>query len=180
MERNKTIILVVLLFVGSLLFGYFVSKNGLNFSMKNPTNFEECVAAGNPIMESYPAQCIANGETFLEEINGGYTKKDIVIETPSEKENVKSPLVIKGKAKGYWFFEGSFPITLYGSNDTVLAETFATTKGDWMTEDFVDFEATVKFVPPGHIDVGILVFTKSNPSDKEELDDQLELVVGFR
>lgn len=32
------------------------------------TNFEECVAAGNPVMESYPRQCSANGETFVEEI----------------------------------------------------------------------------------------------------------------
>lgn len=27
-------------------------------------SFEECVAAGNPVMESYPEQCAANGKTF--------------------------------------------------------------------------------------------------------------------
>ena len=32
------------------------------------TNFEECVAAGNPVMESYPRQCTADGQTFVEEI----------------------------------------------------------------------------------------------------------------
>lgn len=32
------------------------------------TNFEECEAAGNPVMESYPRQCTANGETFTEQI----------------------------------------------------------------------------------------------------------------
>jgi hypothetical protein len=32
------------------------------------TNFDECVNAGNPVMESYPRQCMANGETFVEEI----------------------------------------------------------------------------------------------------------------
>lgn len=31
------------------------------------TNFDECVAAGNPIMESYPEQCAANGQTFVNE-----------------------------------------------------------------------------------------------------------------
>ena len=30
-------------------------------------SFEECVAAGNPVMESYPRQCNANGQTFAEE-----------------------------------------------------------------------------------------------------------------
>lgn len=32
------------------------------------TSFEECAAAGNPIMESYPRQCSANGQTFVEDI----------------------------------------------------------------------------------------------------------------
>jgi len=29
-------------------------------------NFKECVAAGNPVMESYPRQCIHNNQTFIE------------------------------------------------------------------------------------------------------------------
>ncbi len=33
------------------------------------TSFEECAAAGNPIMESYPRQCSANGQTFVEEVD---------------------------------------------------------------------------------------------------------------
>lgn len=33
------------------------------------TNFDECVAAGNPIMESYPRQCNVEGEIFVEEFN---------------------------------------------------------------------------------------------------------------
>jgi len=32
------------------------------------TNFKECAAAGNPIMESYPRQCRADGKTFVEVI----------------------------------------------------------------------------------------------------------------
>lgn len=35
------------------------------------TNFEECAAAGNPVMESYPRQCSANGQTFSEKLIGG-------------------------------------------------------------------------------------------------------------
>jgi len=33
------------------------------------TNFEDCIAAGNPAMESYPRQCRANDQTFVEEID---------------------------------------------------------------------------------------------------------------
>jgi hypothetical protein len=32
------------------------------------SSFEECAAAGNPIMESYPRQCRADGQTFVEKI----------------------------------------------------------------------------------------------------------------
>lgn len=39
---------------------------------ENPVinSFEDCIRAGNPVMESYPRQCYANGQTFTEEING--------------------------------------------------------------------------------------------------------------
>jgi len=32
------------------------------------TDFASCAAAGNPVMESYPRQCSANGQTFTEEL----------------------------------------------------------------------------------------------------------------
>lgn len=32
-------------------------------------SFEECVAAGNPVMESSPARCAADGKTFVEDIS---------------------------------------------------------------------------------------------------------------
>ena len=34
------------------------------------TNFEECAAAGNAVMESYPRQCRANGQTYTEVVDG--------------------------------------------------------------------------------------------------------------
>ena len=32
------------------------------------TNFEECAAAGNPVMESYPARCTHDGVTYTQEV----------------------------------------------------------------------------------------------------------------
>lgn len=45
------------------------------------TNFDECIAAGNPAMESYPRQCRANGVTFVEDISD-----DVIDCTPEQRE----------------------------------------------------------------------------------------------
>ncbi len=52
------------------------------------TNFEECAAAGNPVMESYPRQCRAGDTTFVEEVP----------EAP-EPESVR----LEPGAPPYWF-----------------------------------------------------------------------------
>lgn len=33
------------------------------------SSFAECAAAGNPVMESYPRQCRADGRTFVEDVS---------------------------------------------------------------------------------------------------------------
>ena len=55
-------ILALLLFSIALL---MITYNSLNQGI---TTFEECIAAGNPAMESYPRQCIADGKTFIEQV----------------------------------------------------------------------------------------------------------------
>lgn len=41
------------------------TNNSAKDTQKTITSFEECVAAGNPVMESYPEQCAAGGKTFV-------------------------------------------------------------------------------------------------------------------
>jgi hypothetical protein len=45
------------------------------------TNFEECIAAGNPAMESYPRQCRdpSTDRTFVEEIDDSWRLDGIVL-----------------------------------------------------------------------------------------------------
>src|SRR3989338_5208499 len=39
-----------------------------SISPDNISTFDECVSAGNPVMESYPQQCKANDKTFVEQL----------------------------------------------------------------------------------------------------------------
>lgn len=42
----------------------------------NISNFKECVAAGNPVIESYPRQCTAENQTFKEVIENFCTQEN--------------------------------------------------------------------------------------------------------
>jgi hypothetical protein len=107
------------------------------------------------------------------------THSDISIDAPLSNTVVTSPITISGKAKGFWFFEATFPVQLKDANGLVIAESFATAQGEWMTEEFVPFTATIKFVKPTESKTGTLVFKKANASGLPENDDSFEVPVRF-
>ncbi|MDO8594355.1 MAG: Gmad2 immunoglobulin-like domain-containing protein [bacterium] len=153
------------------------------FGVRPPTifTFSDCVVSGYPVMESYPRQCkMPNGVTFKEDI-GNELEKDgfIRIAQPRPNTVIESPLVVKGMARGNWFFEASFPVKLFDGNGELLASVPAQAKGEWMTTEFVPFEATLSFKMPTTT-VGLLLLQKDNPSGLPEHDDALRVPVRFK
>ncbi|NQV92888.1 hypothetical protein HQ403_00105 [Candidatus Kaiserbacteria bacterium] len=146
------------------------------------TSFKGCVSEGNPIMESYPRQCISKaGLHFIEDIGNELGKQDIIrIFSPRPGEEITSPLVITGEARGTWFFEASFPVILTDWDGKIIAEHYATTEGEWMTEAFVPFTSTIEFKNPSYGKRGMLILKKDNPSDIPEFDNALEVPVLFK
>jgi len=143
-------------------------------------NFDECVAQGYPVLESYPRQCKTDGKTFVEDIGNELEKIDIIrINKPRPNEFVQSPLEIEGEARGYWFFEADFPVRLLDANGEELGTAIARTSSDWMTEDFVLFEATLEFQTPT-TEKGTLILEKDNPSGLPEHADELRIPVRFK
>lgn len=107
-------------------------------------------------------------------------KADLIrLTNPQPESVITSPLTITGEARGYWFFEASFPVTLTDWNGLIIAEGVATADGDWMTEDFVPFTATLTYTKPSFGDRGSLILQKDNPSGLPENDDALEITVWF-
>ena len=154
------------------------------FNLKNPpvmTNFQECADAGNPIMESYPAQCSAGGETFTENIGNELEKINLIrIDTPRPNQTIESPLIISGQARGTWFFEGDFPVVLTDWDGRIIGEGFVTAQGDSMTEEFVSFSGELLFELPELKNNGTLILRKDNPTGLPEHDDALEIPVFFK
>lgn len=65
----KTKILIGGFLAAALALGVWFTKTQEPVTpQKNIANFTECANAGNPIMESYPRQCNANGKTYVENV----------------------------------------------------------------------------------------------------------------
>jgi hypothetical protein len=95
---------------------------------------------------------------------GGTPAADTIrIDTPTPGQTVASPLAVRGSARGAWFFEASFPVTLLDGRGEVLARGPAQAQGDWMTADWVPFAANLAFPPPTTA-TGTLVVENANPS----------------
>jgi len=144
-------------------------------------SFEKCVSAGYPILESYPRQCkLPGGKSFTEDIGNELEKADLIkIDNPRPNQIIESPLFIKGEARGNWYFEADFPIKLFDDNGFLLGITPAHALGDWMTEDFVEFSATLPFAVPS-TPKGRLILEKDNPSGLPEHADELIVPVYFK
>ncbi|MBI5530031.1 MAG: hypothetical protein HY918_00835 [Candidatus Doudnabacteria bacterium] len=97
-----------------------------------------------------------------------------------EHQEISSPLTITGEAKGTWFFEASFPVILTDWDGKIIAQGIAKANGDWMTENFVPFEAILQFVKPGYKNNGSLILKKDNPSGLPQNDAALEIPVIFK
>ena len=106
-------------------------------------------------------------------------KKNLIrIFSPQANQTISSPLLIKGEARGLWFFEASFPVRLYDGEGNKIGLAVAQAKGDWMTENFVPFGTELIFASPKTA-AGTLVFEKDNPSGLPENADELRVPVFF-
>jgi hypothetical protein len=144
--------------------------------VKAATSFETCSDLGFPVTESYPRQCRAGDKTFTETVSD--SSDMIRVSTPLPNVLVQSPIKVTGEARGTWYFEASFPVKVLDSNGVVLATVPAQAKGEWMTEEFVPFEATLTFDTPT-TETGTIVFQKDNPSGLPENERSVSIPVYF-
>lgn len=173
---NKTHLAIALTILVLLVVSYNLNNSSKQSSI---SSFEECAAAGNPIMESYPARCNANGKTFTEDIGNELEKSDLIqVENPRPNTVITSPLLVAGRARGTWYFEADFPIYLYDAQGKEIARAIAQAQGELMTEEFVPFETTLTFSVP-ETKTGELVLERSNPSGLPENTDELRIPVQF-
>lgn len=155
---KKVFIFIVLLVIGISAVMFFVQKEHVIPTEKQPAS---------PI----PITTVVSSST---------KESDIKVTSLSSGDSIVSPLHIEGVARGTWFFEATFPITLVDSTGKIIAQTIAHADGDWMTTDLVPFSADVTFEKPAYSGKGTLIFKKDNPSGLPEHDASFEVEILFK
>jgi len=98
----------------------------------NINNFNECAEAGNPIMESYPRRCNANGITFIEDIEKDPIPRQDNGETGTLASYFNDQIISKGIDK--------IGQPIEGFDAYLLKRAFPALKD----EDFNDVEALIR------------------------------------
>ena len=103
----------------------------------------------------------------------------IVLESPAPYATIDSPVALKGKARGNWFFEASFPVNVVNWDGLIIGQGIATADGEWMTSEFVPFTANITYTEDtnAYSQNGTLILKKDNPSGLSENDDALEIPI---
>ncbi|MBP6869065.1 MAG: Gmad2 immunoglobulin-like domain-containing protein [Candidatus Pacebacteria bacterium] len=188
-QKPYIIVLILLFAVGivALTFLLLPNKNTNPISQTPPSiaSFSDCEKAGYPVMESYPRQCrTPDGRTYaeevtVEELNARITYTNasadlLVIENPTPDSVTGKEFTVTGMARGFWFFEASFPIQVLDSNGKALVTVVAQAQEEWMTEKFVPFKATV-LIPSTYTGKATLVLMRDNPSGLPENDASVSI-----
>ena len=107
------------------------------------------------------------------------TSDNIVTELPFPGAVTGKEFYVIGKARGNWFFEASFPVTLLDKDGSVFVNTYATAEGEWMTTEFVPFKADLKVGDSNYIGKGTLILKKDNPSGDSIRDASVSFEINI-
>ncbi len=108
----------------------------------------------------------------------------IVVSSPLPESTVSaSPLVIKGRAVGNWFFEATAPVEVVNWDGLIIGEGYIKVDDgyDWMTTEMVPFTGTISYDANqiGVYNYGWIIMKKDNPSGEPQFDDALEFKILF-
>jgi hypothetical protein len=122
---------------------------------------------------------------FVGEIGNVSEKSDLIkITNIKANQNITSPVVIKGEARGTWFYESIFPVLIVDWDGKIIGQGLANADGEWKTDDFVSFSATIEYdkseISGLYANRGSLILIKTDMSDSPQNDDALEFPVTLK
>ena len=132
-------------------------------------------------MGAAPSQPAPTGTSTTTSTTGSDVSDLIRLTSPQPGAEITSPVTITGEARGTWYFEASFPVSLTDWNGKIIAQGVAQAQSDWMTTDFVPFKVTLVYtasdISGQSSNKGTLILKKDNPSGLPENEKSLEVPV---
>ena len=149
---KKIILLIVVLIIIALAIWVFLSQSQKQDNIQPPPSSNESIIYNNASADL------------------------IKVELPFPGAVTGKSFSVIGEARGFWFFEASFPIQLFDKDGKLLATAIAQAQEDWMTENFVPFKADI-IAPEYYIGEATLVLKKDNPSGLPENDASISFKI---
>jgi hypothetical protein len=184
-NRNGLIVVIVLLLViiAGLLALIFIPGKTLAPSQQpsDSTDVSQPGSAAGSSASGNNSNGVDNGvgDGTTPTSNVAFIENLIEVKAPLRGASVKSPLTITGNARGGWYFEASAPVELQDSKGNVIAQGHIDAQGDWMTENYVPFKATLTFPKQPAGSSGTLVLKNDNPSGDPSRGYELDIPVKF-
>ncbi|MDO8552653.1 MAG: Gmad2 immunoglobulin-like domain-containing protein [bacterium] len=159
--------------------GFQEGRAVVNFAVRAPEeSFAVAPHIGKSVWIHLDAKKFEIGEWVKDFEGEADIAVQIQVTTPVPNQKVSSPLIVKGKARGNWYFEAAFPIAIIDANGIQLGVASAEAQSAWTTSDFVPFEATLEFEKSA-TSTGILLLKKDNPSGLQEKDASISIPISF-
>lgn len=118
--------------------------------------------------QTCPALTAANTQTVL----------PVIFDSPTTDSKITNPITVSGKALGNWYFEGEFNTAVIDASETELGSSTAKAQGDWMSEGYVPFTATIDFAKTSS-SYGYVIAKKNNPSGQPSANSEYRVKVSF-
>jgi len=104
------------------------------------------------------------------------TENDVRLTAPVFGSEISSPVVLRGSARGPWYFEAVFSAEVLSESGEVIGEGFVEAEGEWMTESFVPFRGEIE-LKEGYSGPAVVVLNKANASGLPEMEASVSVPV---
>lgn len=118
-------------------------------------------------------------KTFTTDLETGVQLKDeIILNAPKPLQKINNPVNVSGKARGSWFFEGSFPAEVTDAKGNSLGTGTMQAEENSQTSEFVSFSGVIDYKNPSTA-TGSLILRNDNPSGIPENQKTLKIPITF-
>ena len=150
-----------LILLGAVFFGWYAVER----------------ASPRPLASSAPIVATSSAPSSSAYVNAS---EDLIFATaPKPGATLTSTILLKGFARGSWYFEAVFPIVVINKDGMTIGQGQGRADGDWMTNAFVPFSTEIDLKAP-YSGPAIIKLEKDNPSGDPSRDASLSIPVTLQ